>query len=53
MHEDILGLGRGWLVTSAVVGFAAVPGLRSNLQPAYRALRLLDPTHKARSGFGC
>jgi cytochrome P450 len=51
MHEDILGLVRRWLVTSAVVGFAAVPRLRSNPEPAYRALRLLDPTHESPTGI--
>jgi pimeloyl-[acyl-carrier protein] synthase len=51
MYEDILGLGRRWLVTSAVVGFVAVPRLRSNPQPAYRALRLLDPAHESPIGI--
>lgn len=51
MYEKVWDWGRRWLVTSAVVGFVASPRVRSHPQPAYRALRRLDPTHESPIGI--
>lgn len=51
MYGGVLGTGRRWLVTSAVVGFMASPRVRSHPHPAYRTLRRLDPTHESPIGI--
>jgi cytochrome P450 len=50
MYESTMASTRRWLATPGVLGFVAMPWLRTRPHAPYRILRSLDPAHRSPSG---